>query len=191
MIKINLLPIELRKANKKSAPLPYLPLVILAGVLFLLLTLFFYVDYLNARGAYAKVHKEWVRLSPLMAQLKSMEAKVDVELKGEKDFLEANVFNTQPVTRILMWISEFLPQRCWLTDLEYERQGEGCRLALGGVIFPANNRTGIEDIEVFLNEIKKRIPTATLTLTTSKSSTKEGEGTSFSGNFEWGMVKKP
>lgn len=191
MIKINLLPIELRKSNKKAVSLPYLPLVILAGVLFMLLTLFFYVDYLNARGAYAKVRKEWVRLSPLMAQLKSMEQKVDVEMKGEKDFLEANVLNTQPIARILMWVSEFLPLRCWLTNLEIERQGEGCRLGLEGVVFPANNRTGIEHIEIFLNEIKKQLPAATLTFTTSKASTKDSEGTTFAANFEWGAVKKP
>ena len=190
MIKINLLPIELRKANKKAVPIPYLPLVILAGMLFLLLTLFFYVDYIGARTAYLKVRREWVRLSPLMAQLKSMEKTVDVELKGEKDFLEANVLNSQPVTRILMWVSEFLPPKCWLTNLEFERQGEGCHLGVEGVVLPSDNRTGIEHIEDFLNKLKAQLPTATLSLTTTKTSTKDVEGTSFAANFEWGPVKK-
>jgi Tfp pilus assembly protein PilN len=190
MIKINLLPIECRKANKKASPIPYLPLIILGSVLFLLLTLFFYVDYLSTRTAYVKVRKEWIRLSPLMAQLKSMENKVDVEMKGEKAFLEANVLNTQPITRILMWASEFLPPRCWLTNLEIERQGEGSHLELEGVVFPSNNRTGIEHIEGFLNKLKMQLSTATLTLTTSKTSTKDVEGTSFVAHFEWGMVKK-
>jgi len=59
-------------------------------VLFLLLTLFFYGDYLNARSAYKIVQKEWARLSPLMGQLKALENKIEIEMRGEKDFLEIN-----------------------------------------------------------------------------------------------------
>ncbi len=190
MIGINLLPIELRKANKRVTPVPYLPLIILVVGLFMLLTLFFYAEFLRARTTYLKVRNEWVRLRPLMAELKAMEKKVDQEMKGEKDFLEANVLNTQPVTRILMAVSEFLPPRCWLTSLEVERQGEAYHLVLEGVVLPANKRTGIEHIEIFLNKIKTRFPKAKLTLSTSKASTKDSEGTAFSANFEWGTVEK-
>lgn len=191
MIRINLLPIELRQAHKKASPIPYLPLIVLAGGLFLLLTLFFYVDYLNTRASYVKVRQEWVRLSPLMSQLKSMENEVDVDMKGEKDFLEANILNTQPITHVLMWISKFLPPRCWLTNLDVERQGEECHLGLEGIVYPSNNLTGIEQIEDYLNKIKGQLPMAMLTLTTSKTSTKDVEGISFVANFDWGTVKKP
>lgn len=190
MIKINLLPAELRKAHKKQTPVPYLPLIFLAIALFSLLTLFFYIDYLGTRVAYGKVRKEWDRISPLMAQLKSMESKVDVEMKGEKDFLEGNILNTQPVTQMLMWTSEYIPASCWLTNMKVERQGEENRLQLEGIVIPAHNRTGIEHIEDFLHKLKSKFPTAVLTLTTSKVSTKETVGTSFVANFEWGGTKK-
>lgn len=190
MIRINLLPVELRNANKKTSPIPYLPLIALAGGLFALLTLFFYIDFLASSYTHGNVKREWLRLNPLMAQLKSLEQRVDGEMRVEKDFLEANVLNTQPVAQLMMWISEFLPLRCWLTNLEIERQGEGCHLGLEGVVFPAGGKTGIEHIEIFLNEIKKRIPGSTLTLTTSKAKDKDGDGTAFVANFDWGAVKK-
>ena len=46
MITINLLPQEFRRTRKPTMAKPYLPLAILAGSLFMLLTLFFYADYL-------------------------------------------------------------------------------------------------------------------------------------------------
>ncbi|MFA5159029.1 MAG: hypothetical protein WC484_00805 [Candidatus Omnitrophota bacterium] len=67
MIKINLLPQELRK--KMNAMRILSPLVILAAVLFLLATFFFYGDYFRARSVYKSVKKEWVRVNPAMAIL--------------------------------------------------------------------------------------------------------------------------
>ncbi|MBU9888707.1 MAG: hypothetical protein KTQ49_02410 [Candidatus Omnitrophica bacterium] len=191
MIQVNLLPPEFRKANKKITPIPYLPLVVLGGGLFTLLTLFFYIDFLAASYTHGTVKKEWLRLNPLMAQLKTLEKRVDGELRVEKDFLDAHVFNTLPVTQLMMWVSESLPLRGWLTHFEFERQGEGCHLGLEGVVFPANNQTGIEQIEIFLHAVKKRLPAATLNLTTSKANVSEGDGTAFVANFDWGTVKKP
>ncbi|MFA5167623.1 MAG: hypothetical protein WC530_03730 [Candidatus Omnitrophota bacterium] len=69
MIRINLLPQELRKEKMNAMRIPYSSLVILAGVLFLLLTFFFYGDYLRARSTYKSVQKEWARVNPSMAIL--------------------------------------------------------------------------------------------------------------------------
>ena len=109
MIKINLLPQELRKKKRTATHIPYIPLAILAAVLFSLLTLFFYGDYLMTRSAHKKVQKEWARLNPLMSQLKTMETRIEIEMRGEKDFLEKNVLNTESMTQMLFWASEFLP----------------------------------------------------------------------------------
>jgi hypothetical protein len=192
MITINLLPPELRKKPKRTTYVPYVPLAILAGVLFLLMTFFFYADYLSARSAYKRVRREWVRLNPLMGQLKAMETKIEIEMRGERDFLEKNVLNTESMTRILSWVSEFLPPKGWLTELKVERDGEGCRLTLKGVVLPSRTQTGIEQIEESLQKLKAKLPPqAALTLTTSKASSEKIEGTAFAANFEWGVTKKP
>jgi hypothetical protein len=192
MIRINLLPQEFRKGKKSATRIPYVPLVILAGVLFLLLTLFFYGDYLKARSAYKVVQKEWARLNPLMGQLKALENKVEIEMKGEKGFLEKNILNTEPMTRMLTWASEFLPPRGWLTELKSERDGEGCRLVLKGVVLPTRAQTGIEQIEEYLQRVKAQWPPETVsTLTTSRESSDKVEGTAFAANLEWGVTKKP
>ena len=191
MIKINLLPQELRKKKRTATHIPYIPLAILAAVLFSLLTLFFYGDYLMTRSAHKKVQKEWARLNPLMSQLKTMETRIEIEMRGEKDFLEKNVLNTESMTQMLFWASEFLPSKGWLTELKSEREGEGCRLILMGVVLPSRAKTGIEQIEEYMQKLKAKLPPqATLALMTSKETKGKTEGTVFAANWEWG-VKKP
>ncbi len=192
MIKINLLPQELREGSSTAPRIPYIPLAILAGVLFLLMTFFFYGDYLRARSAYKSVRKEWTRLNPLMAQLKALEKQVTVDMKGEKDFLEKNVLNTESMTQILFWASYFLPPKGWLTGLKAEREGGGCRLTLKGVVLASRTQTGIEQIEEYFQKLRPKLPPETsVALTTSKEVKEGASGTAFSAELEWGVTKKP
>lgn len=195
MIKINLLPQELLKNKANATRIPYIPFALLAVVLFLLMTLFFYGDYLKARSTYGEVHREWVRLSPLMAQLKTLEKQVTVEMKGEKEFLEKNVLNTESMTQVLYWASYFLPPQGWLTELKADREGEGCRLVLRGVVLASHTQTGIEQIEEYFQKLKAKLPPETvLALTTSKETQGAGkkvEGTSFAAQLEWRLPRKP
>lgn len=190
MIKINLLPLQLRKSKASTTRIPYIPFAVLGGGLFVILTLFFYTDFLKARSSYQKVHAEWIRVSPVMGQLKAMENKVEIEMRGEKEFLEKNILNTDSMTNLLESVSKYLPEKGWLTELKAERDGEGCRLILQGVVLPSRTQTGIEQIEEYSNKLKADFPPpTTLTLTTSKD-TKTGEGTAFTANLEWGITKK-
>ncbi len=192
MIKINLLPQELLKGKANAPRIPYIPLALLAGVLFLLLTVFFYGDYLKARSAYESVHKEWVGVSPLMAQLKTLEKQVAIEMKGEKDFLEKNVLNKESMTQMLFLASYFLPPRGWLTELKAEREGEGCRLTLKGVVLASRTQTDIEQIEEYFQKLKTELPPQTsVALTTSKGAQEKTVGTAFIAQIEWGVISKP
>ena len=192
MIKINLLPQELRKGRTNATRIPYIPLAVLAGVLFLLMTFFFYGDYLRARSTYKNVQKEWAKLNPSMAQLKTLETQVEVEMKGEKDFLEKNVLNTESMTRILFWVSEFLPPKGWLTEFKAEREGEGCRLTLKGVVLASRTQTGIEQIEEYFQKLRTKLPPQTsVALTTSKEVKEKTAGTAFTAHLEWGVTPKP
>ena len=192
MIKINLLPQELRKKKKTATRIPYIPLAVLAGVLFLLMTFVFYGDYLRARSAYKKVQKEWAKVNPSMAQLKTLETKIEVEMKGEKAFLEKNVLNTESMTQMLSWVSEFLPPKGWLTELKVEREGQGCRLSLKGVVLASRTQTGIEQIEEYFQKLKTKLPAqTTVALTTSKEGKEKTEGTAFAARLEWGVTPKP
>jgi len=192
MIKINLLPIQLRKPKTKVTMMPYMAIVVLAAVLLLLLTLFFFVDYLKVKKSYELVYREWQQVSPQMARLKTMENRVEVEMRGEKEFLEKNVLNTESMTRILMWISEYLPPHGWLTEIKIIREKEGTRLTVQGVVMSSSARTGVEEIEEFLYQLKQKLPQPELTLMTSKQAGKDGAvaGTSFIAQLDWGETKK-
>ncbi len=192
MIKINLLPQELRKEKTNALRVPYIPLVLLGGVLFLLMTVFFYGDYLRARSAYKSVRAEWERVNPSMAQLKALETKIEVEMKGEKDFLEKNVLNTESMTQILSWVSEFLPPKGWLTELKLVREGGGCRLTLKGVVLASRTQTGIEQIEAYFQQLRTKLPPRTsVAFSTTKGAKEKTGGTAFAGYLDWGATKKP
>lgn len=190
MITINLLPLEYRKAKKSTNALPYVPLAILFAVLFLLLTGFFFADYLKAKSAHEAVYNEWLQLRPQMQQLKALEAKVEMEMRGEKEFLEKHMLNTEPMTLILQRLSEYLPARIWLTELKLERIRAGGRLALQGVVLATSEKTGIEQIEDYMGKLKGAVPKGSFSLTTAKQTEKDAKaGTSFSAVFDWGDAK--
>jgi len=189
MITINLLPEEYREVKRPSSALPYISLAIQAGALFLLLTLFFYADYLKARRAYDSVYAEWIQFGPQMRQLKELEKMVEVDMKAEKDFLVTTVLNTDPVTRVLQAVSDHLPPHGWLTELKIERAGGGGKLNMQGIVLSAGAKTGIEQIESFFQEVKARFPKADVTLTTSKVKDPKIAGTSFSTTITWGPIK--
>jgi Tfp pilus assembly protein PilN len=156
----------------------------------MLLTLFFYGDYLRARSTYKNVQKEWARLNPLMSKLKAMEAQIEIEMRGEKEFLEKSVLNKDSMTQLLSWVSEYLPPKGWLTELKAERDGEGYRLILKGVVLPSRAQTGIEQIEAYMQQLKAKLPPkAKLSLTTSKESKEKSEGTAFVAEWDWGVKK--
>lgn len=191
MIKINLLPQELRKRKTTAPHIPYVPLLILGGVLFLLMTFFFYGDYLRAQSAHKRVQKEFKMLNPSLAQLKALETKIEVEMKGEKDFLEKNVLNTESMTWMLSWVSEFLPPKGWLTEFRAEREGEGCRLTLEGVVLASRTQTGIEQIEEYFRKLKMKLPPQTsVAVITSKGVKGMPAGTAFVAHLDWGVVQK-
>lgn len=193
MIKINLLPAQYRREKKNASPVPYLSVLFLVAGLFVLLTLFFFIDYLKVKTSHGVVSKEWQRFNPQMAQLKDLETKVETEMKNEKSFFENYVLNDKnSVTRMMIWASEYLPPQGWLTEVKMDREGEGYRLILQGMVYSSRAKTGIEQIEEFLNQLKAKLPKATLNLTTSKNVAKDkgSEGTSFVASFEMGIPKK-
>lgn len=192
MIRINLLPQEFRKTEARNTRVPYVPLVILAGVLFLLLTFFFYADYLRVCSVQKGVKKEWTKLSPLMGELKTLENQVEVEMKGEQDFLEKNVLSAVPMTQILSWVSEFLPAGAWLTEFKVERKGEGYQLVLTGMVLPTRAQTGIEQVEEYCQKLKTKLsPQTSVALTTSRENKETTPGTEFTASLEWGATQKP
>lgn len=167
----------------------YVPLGILFGVLFLLLTLFFYVDYLRVKFAFDGVYKEWKKLSPQMQELKALETRVEIEMRGEKEFFEKYVLNTTSIGRILQWISEYLPQGGWLTELKVEREGDGGKLVLQGVVLSVLAKTNIEQIEEYMGKLKEKLPRGSFSLTTAKQDEKKSGGTAFTATFNWGNAQ--
>ena len=121
MITINLLPEEFRAAEKKSSKYPVIPIAIGAGVLFILLTIFFYFDYISANISLNKLNKESVTILPQSQRLKQLDTEVQEILKPENVFLNRFVTADRPATPMLSWVSEFLPPAAWLTGIARHR----------------------------------------------------------------------
>lgn len=193
MITINLLPQEFRIQEKKVSKLPYMPVVLAIGTLFVCLTLYFYADYWSAKSKLAEINKEWQFVQPQSVRLQALQAEVDSKLKPLNVFLNSFVTADKPLTHMMSWTSEFLPPTSWLVEFKMERVGEGGRLYLKGLTLPSKEKSSIEFIETYLHDLKTKIPDANLSLTTSRQKIKAVEVTQFIATFEWGnpgAVKK-
>lgn len=186
MITINLLPQEFRIQEKKSTKVPVIPIAIASGIILAAITLFFYADYWSAKSKLAEINKEWQFVQPQSVRLQALQQEVENKLKPENVFLNSFVTADKPLTYMLTWASEFLPSTSWLTEFKLDRVGEGGRLYLKGLTLPSKEKSSIEFIEVYLHELKKKIPDANLSLTTSRQRIKEVEVTQFIATFEWG-----
>ncbi len=185
MIKVNLLPEEFRIVHKSPNQFPVMRVSILVGIFFMILTVFFYFDYLHASKELKTLTATWTTLQPQSAQLKALETEVESTLKPERDFLLRHVMTAKPLTFGMSWVNELLPESGWLTELRME-QGQGTQsLFIKGLVLPSKERSSIELIEVFLHQLKERIPEAELSLTTTRQKIEGAEVTQFTANFDW------
>lgn len=189
MIKINLLPPEMRIEAKVKKKISYAPFIRLAIIGLVLLTGFFFVDFLESKKQFKVVAAQWQELSPQMAELKAMEAEIEGKLKTEKVFLESSVVSEFPVTTTLEYASELLPDRMWLTELKVEKEDISQELVLQGVSLPSDDKTSIQHIQDYLHNIRGKLPDAYMTLTTARQTQDDIEVTTFVSRIEWGGGK--
>ena len=188
MISINLLPEEFRVKKKRKSDgeqKPYLKLAAGGVVLFLIMTGYFYIDFLIASSRLKKVEKDWLAAQPQATELANLQKQVDTTLRPEKDFLASFVATGNPLTHILQWCSEFLPVSGWLSEVQLQRRGEGGDLLVKGYCLGNKEKSSIEQIETYLHELKTKMPDANLSLTTTRQKYEGVEITQFIANFVW------
>lgn len=187
MIEINLLPEEFRIKENASAKvdIPALKLAIGAGVLLVLLTAYFYVDFLLSAGKLKKLEARWREVQPQALVLNRLQSEVEGVLKTERDFLKLFVTNERPLTHTLTWLSEFLPETAWLTEVKMQHNAEASNLVVKGLCLPTKEKSSIEHIEDYLHQLKQRMQDAKLSLTTTRQIKDEIEVTQFVAVFDW------
>ncbi len=191
MITINLLPQEFRPQLKSEQRIPYLKIAAICGILFAVLTIYFYVDLLLANAKLKRIQAAWAKIQPQSIALKKLEDTVEKTLNPEKNFLEGFVTVQKPLTLFMVWASELLPDGVWLTEFSMERKQEGGHLFIKGLALPSKEKSSIESIEIYLHQLKEKIPDANLSLTTTRQTLEEKELTQFTAHFDWGGKSKP
>lgn len=199
MIKINLLPLDLRpqKSKKSSAGLdgfsgalqfskPVLAALAGAGVVFIGLTAFFYTSYLGLNGKLSRVNQAYLDIQPRVQVVRALEQEVTNLLQPEKNFLKANILNKAPLTSILQVMNDALPDGVWLTALSINNSGEKRSFQLQGVALNTQEKTSIQQIEHYLHQIKMVIPNSQFAYSTGKQQGSESAAaTAFTANFHW------
>lgn len=188
MITINLLPEELRVTVKKtggSGKNQVVRIVILLVAIFVLITLFFYVNFLTVSAKYSSVDKEWDKKRPEYKALTQLRDDIDGELKTEKDFMENFVTTHQPLTYILQWASEFLPENAWLSEVNMLREQGVGKLVVRGSAFSSKEKSSIAVIEEYLQHLKNNLPQGTLSLTTTRIEIGAIPITQFNATYTW------
>ena len=190
MITINLLPEELRTHEKKIGKIPGLEIGLGLGALFLIVTAFFYVDLIGSKHKLKKLETEWAAIQPHYQRLNQLQQEVETVLKPEKAFLEQFVTTQTPLTHRLTWVSEFLPGTAWLTEIKLEHKAEeGESFFIKGLALPSKEKSSIAQIETYLNDLKKKMADANLSLTTTRQKLEGVDLTQFVANFQWASKK--
>ena len=189
MILVNLLPEEFRIQKSRIPDLPKVKVAIAVGVFLVLVTAYLYVDYLMATSRLKKIEAEWRKISPQAAVLQQLQAEVEGTLKQEKEFMEHFATSPRPLTSIMTWVSDFLPENSWLTEMKMEQDGKGGHLMLKGLSLPSKGKSTIEMIESYLHQLKEKMPETNLSLTTTRETTEQIELTQFTAVFDFGGEK--
>lgn len=185
MIQINLLPEEFRLLENKKLDLPYLQYAILGGVLFALITLILFIDFLIVSVKLGGINKKWSIVQPQFQILNQLQAEVEGTLKKEKEFIEGYVTTQTFYTQIFMAASEYLPEATWLTEMKMDRTVGGGAFLLKGLVIPVKGKSSIEIIEKYVNEVKNKIPESALRLTTARQTVEKVDLTEFVANYTW------
>jgi len=188
MLEINLLPEEFRIQVKEAAPeIPALKIAVGVAVLFSILTLWFYFDYVGSQAKLKKLDAEWKVVQPQALELSNLKSELEGVIKPERDFLKSFVTTERPLKLILQWISEYLPEGAWLTGLSLRHESAKRSLVIQGLCLSSKDVSSIEAIELFLHNLKEQMPETKLSLTTSRQIFEGVELTQFTSVFQWEM----
>ena len=185
MIRINLLPEEFRVAPKRAEKIPLVKVAIAIGVVFAVLTAFFYIDYLLALTQRNQVQSRWEQVQPETLSLNQLRSEVEGTLKPEKDFFEQYVDTATSLTNLMMWVSQYLPETAWLTELKLEYGEKGAEFLVKGLCFSTKEKSSIEQVENYTQQLKAKIPSANLNLTTTRQELEGNQLTQFAILFNW------
>jgi len=124
MRQVNLLPEELRKIQKirvarNSALLTLLPVVLLVGVLFGLLS--FWVGGLEKKTLKPQVSKDKLLSSQFSTEAKKVESEIRKVLDSDKDIIES-FLRASSTSSILKVIGNTTADKVWLTKLSFDRK---------------------------------------------------------------------
>ena len=150
------------------------------------LSVYFYFDFVFASSKLKKLEQEWLKLQPQATVLNSLRDEVEVVLKPQNDFVERFIKTPAPLTSVLAWASEFLPETSWLTEISLEQDDKGRKLLIKGLCVPGKNKDTIGLIEEYLQKLKGKMPNTALTLTTTRLEEKDVQLTQFVATFSWG-----
>lgn len=186
MILINLLPKEFSPVKAGLPSLAIRRIGASIAVVFSVLTLLFYFQYLYQLKIYAELRERWSPLEQTVRQVAQVKAELEGGVKNEKGFIEKHVVPNLKFTALLNAINELLPESTWLVELQVERAVKGNTLVLKGVALPSRRETSIQEIEKYLRALRDRLPPGTnLLLTTSRQQKEKLELTQFTAVFKW------
>lgn len=187
MIRINLLPAELRRnAGARLSPSQKRKILLGVGFLFFVFTLVFYVQYQFHLKELKSLQTHWVSLQKDIQRVTAIQSQLESGSKKEKEFLEHSITSPFPITAILNAVSQFLPNSVWLIEIKIARQSPQNSFLLKGLSVPSNQKSSIQDIEKYLRDVKKVFPQQTeVILTTSRQMKDNRELTLFTAVFKW------
>ncbi len=194
MIKINLLPAEMRPVKKSATSHAFMAgsqtRLIAGGVgavcfLLFLCTAYFDFAYYADSKKFKRVSDELAAIQPGTQALRDLEQELNGVLVPQRDFLKTYILNKTPITSVLQGVSEALPDGVWLQSFSISNSGKQRSFQIQGAAIQFKGKTSIEQIEAYLQALTKVVPGAVFNYSTSKQVVNKQAATAFNVTYQW------
>ncbi len=157
MIRINLLPHEMRHKEVRKLNIPVVPVLTGIFLLFLLASLFNLFIHIQKRGELRRLEAQWESLKVKNAEAEALQRELGMGVKAEADFYDSVIDPPLETARVLGVINELIPDNVWMSDLRYDRKPDGHDVLINGFAEESQKESDLVVIQNFANAIKEQL----------------------------------
>jgi len=157
MIRINLLPVELRQVEIKASFFPWRRLFIGVGTVLLLIHAYQVLAFFFGRGTLRHLHAQVVRLKPSVQESDQLSQTVQNDLIPHRNFLGQYVTPDIFLSRVMNELSDLLPQSMWFSRIRLAREANAVRLEISGYTRITSKEIALAQIQDYVNAARTKL----------------------------------
>ena len=157
MIKINLLPVELRRVEVVRTKFPFRSMFITLFFIILIGSLYQFFLYLHVKSKLNHLNSEVTHIFEPGREADQLNQAINLKLLPEKHFLDQYVLPNFLVAEAMNDLSDLLPESIWFGDLTIKRDQGSLSLELMGFTRMTSKLIAVAQIQEYVNSVKAKL----------------------------------